>query len=305
MNAAWQRWPRYPILEGKASRGEALGIDEIPTPGKPPPSREESDRPGWFADLMSILLDASGIHFECFKDSAVAQVLRQQMAMARVSDVRAYLGRLRRDIREAERFAAQLLNRTTRFFRDPAVFAALKVEVLRPLARCRRPIRVWVPGCSTGQEAYSIGMTLLECFLDSGLAPPCAIAATDVSPWVLGVAREGIYPERAMEGVSPERRARFFTRIDGQFQVVPELRALCDFSRHDLLFHSPPARMDVVSCRNVLIYYNSSARARMLEAFHQALKPGGHLLLGRSETTDGASGLFETVNRPYRIYRKP
>ncbi len=167
------------------------------------------------------------------------------------------------------------------------------------------PIRIWVAGCSTGEEVYSIAISLLEFLSDQVTQPPIQIFATDISEMAIDKARSGIYAENQMVEVSPERRRRFFNTIEGGgYQISKAVRELCVFARQDLGSDPPFSNLDLISCRNVLIYLDELLQKRILPIFHYSLKPIGFLLLGTSEGTGKYSELFTLIDKKYKIYAK-
>jgi two-component system CheB/CheR fusion protein len=196
----------------------------------------------------------------------------------------------------------------TRFFRDPDAFTTLETEVIAPLIQAKgtaAPVRIWVPGCATGEEAYSIAMLLLE---QQTAAPhPCRlqIFATDVDEQALEVARQGVYPEGIAADVSPERLARFFTRVDeSAWQISKQVRETVTFAVQNLIADAPFSKMDLISCRNLLIYLEPEVQKKVIDLLHFALKEGGTLFLGPSETVGRQTDLFDHVSQKWRIYRR-
>ena len=188
---------------------------------------------------------------------------------------------------------------------DLSSIEALTRDLLPKLIKDRpteASVRLWVPGCSTGQEVYTLAICLLELLGDTTPHPPVQIFGTDVSEAAVAKARAGIYPEKIADDVSPERLARFFVRRDGKLQVSKEVRALCVFARHDLIQDPPFSRLDLISCRNVLIYLKPEAQKRVIASFHYALKPTGYLILGQSESPAAVLDRFRTVDREHKIY---
>ncbi len=166
------------------------------------------------------------------------------------------------------------------------------------------PIRIWVSGCATGEEVYSLAISVQETLGEHSLNSPVKILATDVNERALEVARAGMYIENIEADVSPERLRRFFTQVDNCYQISKSIRDMCIFSRHDISRDPPFARLDLITCRNLLIYLNQSVQRRVLPLFHYALKPGGYLMLGPSETIGGFSELFTAVNAEHKIFAK-
>jgi two-component system CheB/CheR fusion protein len=200
-----------------------------------------------------------------------------------------------------------ILISVTEFFRDPEAFEALANTVIPSLMgerRQRQEIRVWVPGCSTGEEVYSLVMTLLEALGDRTDEIALQVFATDISEHSLGKARTGVYPMSISQSVSAERLRRFFVRNHSAYQVNKRVRDLCIFARHDLARDPPFSRLDLISCRNVLIYLGPALQERVMSMFHYALKPNAHLLLGTSETVGRSTELFHLVDARHKIYQR-
>jgi two-component system CheB/CheR fusion protein len=194
----------------------------------------------------------------------------------------------------------------TNFFREPEAFEALREEVFPKLIADRppeSPIRVWVPGCSTGEEAYSIAICLAEFLGDAKQPYAVQLFATDISDSALEVARTGAYSESAVAEVSRERLNRFFVRTQGAYQVAKSIRDMCVFARQNIIKAPPFSRLDLISCRNVLIYLDGPSHRRVLPLFHFALRASGYLLLGRSESVSGFSHLFTQIDKRNKIYQ--
>ena len=257
-------------------------------------------------DLYAFLRRASGIDFKQYKMPTVKRRLLRRMALLRLTDPAAYLRHLGEDGAEAKALSQDLLIHVTRFFRDPESFTALRVQVLEPLVapdRHEESIRIWIPGCATGEEAYSVAICLLEAFGDRVTERRIQIFATDVSETAIEQARSGSFPVNIASDVSPDRLKRFFTKTDSGFRVVKMLRDMCVFARHDLTRDPPFSRLDLVVCRNVLIYLDIPLQKRLMSIFHYALKSRGSLMLGPSETP-GPQGYFSVADKKWRIFRK-
>ena len=259
--------------------------------------------------IFRLLRTASGVDFTYYKHSTLRRRILRRMMLNRIEKVQDYIEMLRQAPAEVTGLYNDILIHVTEFFRDAEVFEALKESVLPQLikghSRSAVPLRIWVPGCAAGEEAYSIAMCLLEACEATGEHPPVQIFATDISEAELEKARAGIYPEAAMTGVSAERRRRYFAKVDGGgYQVAKILRDMCLYARQDLGRDPPFSRIDLISCRNVLIYLSSTLQKRVIPAFHYALKPEGYLLLGSSESIGGFGELFTIVDKQHRIYRK-
>jgi len=196
---------------------------------------------------------------------------------------------------------------TFTFFRDPEVYTALQQRVLPLLLQqpnATTSIRIWVPGCATGEEAYSLAMCLLEYLQPLLINPTIQIFGTDISDEAIDVARIGFYRETQMENVSAERRLRFFNEVDGGYQIKKAVRELCIFARQDLSSDPPFSEIDLLSCRNVLIYFKPSLQKRVLSFFHYSLKPTGFLVLGNSESLGDTTDLFEVLDTQAKIYTR-
>jgi len=219
-----------------------------------------------------------------------------------------YAQYLEKNRTELDALYHDILINVTSFFREPETFEALKTSVFPEILKGKgsaMPLRIWAPGCSTGQEAYSLAIALTE-FLDEKIdRPSVQIFATDLSDQVsLQKARDGLYPENIAGEVSPERLRRFFTREDGKYRVNKTIRDMCLFAKQNVAADPPFSRVDLISCRNLLIYLSPQLQKRVIPTFHYALNPEGFLLLGASETIGTASDLFTLVDRHHRVYRK-
>lgn len=248
----------------------------------------------------------TGRDFTSYKHATVLRRLERRMQFAGTESLAEYLGVLRDSPVETSTLFNDFLIVVTSFFRDPDAFDALEREVVPALFADKGPeddVRVWVAGCATGEEAYSLAILLCE-YADRLEAPPkTQIFATDVNEKSFAFAREGLYPESIATDVAPARLQRFFSPESGGYRVKKSIREKVLFATHDLLKDPPFLRLDLVSCRNVLIYLQRETQQRLLELFHFALRPAGHLFLGGAESTDPASKLFTAVDKKGRIYR--
>ncbi len=257
--------------------------------------------------ILGVLRQATDTDFSQYKRTTINRRIRRRMALRGLDEFEDYLRLLQADQAEAHHLYQDLLIRVTRFFRDEDVYDALKAEVLPRLLKDRSantPIRVWVAGCSTGEEAYSLAIVLLEHLGDQGANHAIKILATDINEAALEKARAGVYVDNIELDVPPERLQRFFAKVNGHYQVGKSVRDLCVFSRHNLATDPPFSRLDLVSCRNVLIYLDAALQRRILPVLHYALQPGGFLLLGSSETVGPFSDYFTAVDAKHRIYEK-
>jgi two-component system CheB/CheR fusion protein len=247
-----------------------------------------------------------GHDFSQYKRATVLRRIARRAQVNRKDSLGDYYAFLRDNSDEAQALFSDFLISVTTFFRDSSVFQALASEVVPLLFEGKETsgqIRVWVPGCATGEEAYSIGMLLLEETAHRDIRPDIQIFATDLDAAALTVGREGRYPATIEADVNDDRLRRFFSKEGEHYQVRRELRDIVLFASHSLLGDPPFSKLDLVSCRNLLIYLDRELQQQVCGTFHYALRPGGFLMLGTSETADQPAGLFRPVNREARIYR--
>jgi two-component system CheB/CheR fusion protein len=233
--------------------------------------------------------------------------IARRMVLSKCLTLEAYGNYLRGNEKELEALYSDVLISVTNFFRNPEAFEGLKREVFPKLLQRRQqdgPVRVWVAGCSTGQEVYSIAMAYREFCEHRASAPELQMFGTDLNEVLLEKARQGLYPRSLAEELSPARLRRFCVEEEGGYRVKKGLRDRCIFARQNLLSDPPFSRLDLISCRNLLIYIETGPQQKILPVLHYALKPNGFLLLGTSESIGPAAELFETVDRKLRIYRR-
>ena len=258
--------------------------------------------------IVTLLRATTPYDFTPYKQGTLQRRIERRMGMAAVDihDMDRYYGILRKDENERDLLAKDLLINVTSFFRDPQVFKYLAKEVVPDLIRDRqpdRPIRIWIAGCSTGEETYSLAMLFREEIEAAKRNIKLQVFASDVDPDAVARAREALYPETIEADVSPERLARFFARENHGYRVLPELRETVVFTVQDVLADPPFSRLDLVSCRNLLIYLRPEAQAKLVSLFHFALRQDGVLLLGSAEMIDQADDRFEVMSKPSRLYR--
>jgi two-component system CheB/CheR fusion protein len=256
--------------------------------------------------ICSILRRTTGHDFRRYKQSTLVRRVRRRMDELRAESVPSYVELLSRDPQEAEHLFHDLLIGVTHFFRDPEAFDALMEKVFPLLFEGKdadSQVRVWVPGCATGEEAYSLAILLRE-HLDRLEAPPQVLVfATDIDSQALEVARQALYPESVASQMSAARLERFFVQQGNMYQVAREIREMCLFSVHNLITDPPFSRLDLISCRNLLIYLESDLQKKVVPLFHYALRPGGFLFLGSSENIGGKPELFRTIDKRHRIFQ--
>ncbi len=256
--------------------------------------------------IYAVLRAQAGHDFSGYKTRTFMRRVFRRVQARHCDDLSGYVDLLRREPDEAMALFRDLLINVTSFFRDPEAFEALRTLVIPKLFEGRGAsdaVRIWAPGCATGEEVYSIAILLRE-HIETLRAPPrVTIFATDIDEPALAVARAGTYPEALLEGLSKERRQRFFTQGPNGFVVGKAARDLCVFSPHSVLRDPPFSRMDMISCRNLLIYFGAEAQRQVLPIFHYALRPGGFLFLGMSETVGRFSDLFAAIDKKNCVFQ--
>ncbi|MEE4297726.1 MAG: chemotaxis protein CheB [Wenzhouxiangella sp.] len=260
-----------------------------------------------FEGITQLLHQIGGIDFAEYKPSTVIRRIERRMQVRQAYSLDDYLELLDSDRGEAVTLRRELLIPVTSFFRDPQGFERLDEVAVRKIvsnAAAGDQIRVWVAACSTGEEAYSIAMLFLEAFERFGRRPSLKIFATDVNEQAIELAGSGQYPDSAAAELTPERIERFFTRTGHSYVVGNELRQCIVFARHNLLSDPPFTRMDLVTCRNALIYFKREAQNQAIKRLQYALKPGGFLFLGPSESMAGMDDAFETMDSKHKLYKR-
>jgi two-component system CheB/CheR fusion protein len=274
-----------------------------------PYAREPAPEPApdFTKEILGLLRSVTDVDFTHYKHSTVTRRIHRRLALRDCQSLDEYMELLRQDRDELRNLYQDLLIRVTQFFRDREAFEALKEHVFPALIQGRphnRPIRIWVAGCSTGEEVYSLAIVLLEYLETLPERIPVKILATDLNDAVLEKARNGLYVDNIEIDVSPERLRRFFNRVDSHYQISKAVRELCVFSRHNLAIDPPFSHLDLISCRNVLIYMDTALQKRVLAILHYALQPDGSLFLGASENVGPFTELFTSVGGRNRIFRK-
>lgn len=262
---------------------------------------------GSLADIIKVLKAHTPINFELYKEGTILRRIERRMALRHMENSTDYLALLKDSAEESEKLCADLLICVTSFFRDPEAFKYLADHVIRDMVvSCPtgQPIRIWVPACATGEEAYSLAMLVIEKISALRKDVKLQVFATDVDENALSVARAGIYPDAIAADVSSERLARFFDKEDHSYRVKPELRDVVVFAQHNILADAPFSKLDLVSCRNLLIYLNADAQERVIQMFHFALNDDGLLFLGSSETANSHELFFRAQSKKHRLYTR-
>jgi len=260
-----------------------------------------------YETVLGLLRGATGVDFSRYKPTTIHRRLQRRMVLHKLDGLGDYVKYVNDNPSELQALYQDILIHVTRFFREPASFEALKERIL-PVAMENRtgdqPIRLWVCGCSTGEEAYSLAITVLEFLDDLGQSTPMQLFATDVSESAIEHARNGIYAESIAADVSPARLHRFFSKVDAGYRIAKRVRDVCVFARQDVARDPPFSRLDMILCRNVLIYMGADLQKKVMTVFHYALKPTGFLMLGHSETVGSYSELFAVTEKRHRIFQK-
>jgi two-component system CheB/CheR fusion protein len=276
--------------------------------GDTAPAAHDHTMPPWLASIIDLLLTTTKHDFRLYKAGTLERRIERRMGLAgiKVAEGERYLDLLRGDEAERTALAKDLLINVTSFFRDPAVFDELARTIIPDLVRNQpadRPLRLWTTGCSTGEETYSLAMLFHEAIAADKRGVRLQVFASDVDTDAVTAARAGVYPATIAQDVSPARLARFFVREEETYRVLPELRQAVVFTVQDVLADPPFSRLDLVSCRNLLIYLGADAQAKVIALLHFSLHDGGLLLLGCAETPGEVDGRFELVSKSACLYR--
>lgn len=267
-------------------------------------------------ELFSLLRDATGVDFAHYKQTTLQRRIKRRMVIHRLEKLKDYIRYIKQNRGEVDELYRDILIHVTGFFRDSEAFDALRKTVFPVLFRNRKPdngpVRVWVPGCSTGEEAYSVAIALVEYMwnearhvsLASATAKVVQIFASDISDAALDRARSGLYTDAAVTEVSPERLKRFFVKLEGGYQISKSIRDMCIFAKQNLAHDPPFSNLDLISCRNLLIYLGPVLQKRVIPTLHYALKPNGYLMLGGSESLGAFTDHFTLIDKRYKIYQK-
>ncbi|MBI4781665.1 MAG: PAS domain-containing protein [Oscillatoriophycideae cyanobacterium NC_groundwater_1537_Pr4_S-0.65um_50_18] len=300
------------VLPPQAIATELSNLSRNPLLGQSEPLQiiqEPPPKPGDpLSRIFSLLRTTTGVDFTQYKPASLERRIQRRMLLCKLDSLAAYAQYLQTHRDEIQALYEEILIHVTSFFRDPQVFEQLKTQIFPRISQNKAndvPIRIWVAGCSTGEEVYSLAICLVEFFSDRATVPPIQIFATDISESAISKARSGFYLESQMEGVSPERKSRFFvTHAEGGYQISSAIRELCVFAHHNLGGDPPFSNLDLISCRNVLIYLSDRLQERIMALFHYSLNLTGYLVLGTAESVKAASNLFTPVDEACKIYAR-
>ncbi|MEH2072744.1 MAG: CheR family methyltransferase [Nostoc sp.] len=258
--------------------------------------------------IFALLRTTTGVDFTLYKPTTLDRRIQRRMLLYKLNRLEDYAQYLQAHPNEVQALYEDILIHVTSFFRDPEAFEYLKTQVFPSISQNKsadNPIRIWVAGCSTGEEVYTIAICLLEFFSDRASVPPIQIFATDISETAIEKARSGLYLDTQLQGISVQRRSRFFVPLaSGGYQVSSTVRELCVFARHNLGSDPPFSNLDLISCRNVLIYLSDSLQEYIMSLFHYSLNLTGFLMLGSSESVKNSSDLFKPVHETFKIYAR-
>lgn len=277
--------------------------------GAPADTKNEDypqDAQSSYKEILFLLRNHSGVDFSLYKSTTIRRRINRRLVLSKQSTLAEYARSLRGNIQELDMLYSDVLISVTSFFRNPEIFDALQRDVLPNLLKQRGddPLRCWVLGCSTGQEAYSIAMAFVETAEKALRARKLQIFATDLNEAVLEKARHGLYAKSIDQDISPERLKRFFVEEEGGYRISKALREMVVFARQNIIIDPPFSRMDLISCRNLMIYLEPSLQKKLIPTFHYALKAGGFLILGASESISGFTDLFEPIDKKHKIFAR-
>ena len=274
---------------------------------RPAPPLPEHDASQTLQKIFILLRDRTGNDFALYKENTIHRRIERRMNVHQIENLRQYLRFVLANPHELDALFQELLIGVTSFFRDPQAFEVLEQKVLPALVEGKpegATLRLWVAGCSTGEEAYSLAMMLREYLTQKKLRLTVQIFASDLDSRAIETARAGLYPIGIAGDIAPERLQRFFTKEDSSYRVKKEIRDLVVFATHNILTDAPFTKLDLLSCRNLLIYLEAKAQHKLLPLFHYALKPNGILFLGSSETIGGFESLFTVIDRKWKLFRR-
>ncbi len=298
------------ILAPKEIAHELGRISKHPFVARPEPHADAqlADSSGTGLDsIFQLVRRHTGVDFTHYRQTTILRRIQRRMLVHKLERLSDYVHYLQSSSAEIKALYQDMLINVTSFFRNPKVFDALKTEVFPQILKYHAPeqsIRFWIPGCATGEEAYSLAIVLLEYLGERAPQIPVQLFGTDVSDTSVARARNGIYSENIQGDVSPERLRRFFTKVEGGYRISKSIRDICIFAQQNLISDPPFSQMDLISCRNLLIYLEPVLQNKVISLFHYAARPEGFLLLGASEGIGSVANLFALENRALKIFSK-
>jgi two-component system CheB/CheR fusion protein len=298
------------VLPPKGIAKELARIARHPYVARDPLSQGAEAAPAPSAGMNSIfqvLRRATGVDFTHYRQTTILRRIQRRMVVHKIDIIEEYAKLVQSHPAEVKALYQDMLINVTSFFRTPRVFEALKSTVFAAIQKSvsrEHGIRIWTPGCASGEETYSVAIALLEFLGDKASQMPIQFFGTDVSDLSVTKARNGLYPENIQGDVSPERLRRFFTKVEGGYRVSKTIRDMCIFAQHNVLNDPPFSRMDLICCRNLLIYLEPVLQNKIISLFHYALRSSGFLVLGSSEGLSATTGLFAVEDRTHKIFSR-
>jgi two-component system CheB/CheR fusion protein len=298
------------VLPPQEIAKELARLGQHPYISPAPPKDEAEPTPATLesmARILGLLRRATGVDFTHYKANSIRRRILRRMALRQVENLDRYIVRLRSDPAELQALYDDILINVTEFFRDPEIFEQLQRVVfpmIAPSGPNAPPVRIWVPGCASGEEVYSIAIAFQEYLGERSHEVNMQIFGTDISDVALDRARNGAYAPSVVQDISSDRLRRFFTKVDSNYQISKRIREMCIFAKQNLIKDPPFSRIDLISCRNVLIYLAPVLQKRVIPIFHYALKPAGYLVLGSSEAIGAFPELFSLEDKKAKIYKR-
>jgi two-component system CheB/CheR fusion protein len=257
--------------------------------------------------VFNLLRKSTGVDFTHYRQTTILRRIHRRMVVHKMEKIDEYVKYLQTNPAETKALYQDMLINVTSFFRNPKVFDALRAQVFSSIMKNRSAegsLRIWTPGCASGEETYSVAIALLEYLGDKGSQTHVQFFGTDISESSIAKARSGLYPENIQADVSPERLRRFFTKVEGGYRISKTIRDMCIFAQHNVLNDPPFSQMDLICCRNLLIYLEPVLQNKVIALFHYAARSGGYLVLGTSEGVGTATNLFSIEDRTHKIFLK-
>jgi len=257
--------------------------------------------------IFQLIRKSTGLDFTHYRHTTIRRRIQRRMIVHKIDTLPRYVKYVQQNAAELKALYQDMLINVTSFFRNPSAFDALKTRVFPGLLRNRSgdmPLRIWTAACSSGEETYSVAIALLESLGDKASSIPIQIFGSDVSEVSINKARNAVYPENIQGDVSLERLRRFFVKVEGGYRINKNVRDMCIFAQHNMLSDPPFSQMDLITCRNLLIYLEAPLQKNVISLFHYALKPHGFLLLGNAESVGTMTNLFTLEDRAHKIYAK-
>jgi two-component system, chemotaxis family, CheB/CheR fusion protein len=297
------------VLDPKGIARELARIARHPYVERPSATGTESlsGETAGLSTIFQLLRRSTGLDFTHYRQTTILRRIQRRMIVHKIDKLQDYVKYLQTNPSELKSLYQDMLINVTSFFRNLDVFNAMKKEVFPQVLANRSPeapIRIWTPACASGEETYSVAIALLEFLGDRATQTPIQLFGTDVSETSIAKARAGVYPENIQGDVSPERLRRFFTKADGNYRISKSIRDMCIFAQHNLLSDPPFSQMDIICCRNLLIYLEPVLQSKVISLFHYSARPNGFLILGSSEGVGAVGNLFSTVERTHKIFAK-